>query len=240
MKVGHVKELFRHPVKSFTGEAVQKAKVMPYGLYGDRSHAFKDETRDHAFLTITQAPQLVLYQARFVGEEALNRFPKVEIMTPDQRVLKWGDEELTREMEQLSNRVLSPIQYEPTNVPLGAIEEEHLLLVTDASLQEIQKIWGDKIDSRRFRPNLLIALKDNIPFIEETWTGKRLKIGTEVELEIKRPCERCMIITVNPDTAFRHSSLLKAVVDKRNNHFGVYASVMKTGDIKIGDTISIH
>lgn len=34
MLVGHIQEITRHPVKSFTGEQVQKTKVMDYGLYG--------------------------------------------------------------------------------------------------------------------------------------------------------------------------------------------------------------
>lgn len=90
---------------------------------------------------------------------------------------------------------------------------------------------------RRFRPNLLISLKDKIPFIEEEWLGKRIKIGSQVELELRRHCERCMIITVNPDNAQRDRSLLTTVVKERNNHFGVYVSVIKTGEIQTGDEV---
>jgi hypothetical protein len=68
---------------------------------------------------------------------------------------------------------------------------------------------------------LLISLKEKIPFIEEKWFGRRIKIGSEVEIQLKRHCERCTIITVNPDTVEQDSSLLKTVVQKRNNHFGV-------------------
>ncbi len=51
MVIGQIKEIVRHPVKSFRGESVQKTKVMEYGLYGDRSHVFMDETRPGKFLT---------------------------------------------------------------------------------------------------------------------------------------------------------------------------------------------
>ncbi|WP_408010045.1 MOSC domain-containing protein [Pseudalkalibacillus sp. A8] len=238
MFIGHIKEIVRHPVKSFHGESVQKTKIMEYGLYGDRSHAFLDETRQGKFLTITQFPEMVRYKARFVGKELMEEYPKVEIMTPEGKVVDLGDEDLTKEIENKSKRNISLVKYTPSHVPLGAIEEEHIQLVTDASLDKLKEIWGKtEVNYRRFRPNLLISLKEKIPFIEEKWFGRRMKIGREVEIQLKRHCERCMIITVNPDNAERDSTLLKKVVKERNNHFGVYTSVIKTGKIHVGDEV---
>jgi uncharacterized protein YcbX len=238
MLIGQIKEIVRHPVKSFYGESVKETKVMEYGLYGDRSHAFLDETRPGKFLTITQFPEMVRYKARFTGEESIEEYPKVEILTPEGKVVNWGDDELTKELENKSNRKISLVTFTPSNVPLGAIEEEHIQLVTDASLEKLKETWGkSELDFRRFRPNLLISLVEKIPFIEETWFGRRLKIGNEVEIELKRHCERCMIITVHPEIGKRNSTLLKTVVNERNNYFGVYASVVKTGDIHVGDEV---
>lgn len=238
MLIGDIKEIIRHPVKSFTGESVRETKIMEYGLYGDRSHAFLDKSRPEKFLTITQFPEMVRYKARFAGEESIEAYPNVEIITPEGNVVEWGDEDLSSEIEDKANRKISLITYTPTHVPLGAIEEEHIQLVTDASLDKLTEVWGNtEIDFRRFRPNLIISLKEKNPFIEETWFGRRLKIGSEVEIELKRHCERCMIITVHPESAKRDSTLLKTVVNERNNYFGVYASVIKTGDIHVGDEI---
>lgn len=238
MLIGKIKEIMRHPVKSFCGENVQQTRIMEYGLYGDRSHAFLDETRQGKFLTITQFPEMVRYKARFVGEESIEEYPKVEIVTPEGKVFSWENQELFKEIEHKSKRKISPITYSPSHVPLGAIEEEHIQLVTDASLNKLKEMWGSfAVDHRRFRPNLLIDLQEKIPFIEETWFGRRIKIGSEVEIQLKRHCERCMIITVNPDNAEKDSTLLKTVVKERNNHFGVYASVIKTGKIHVGDEV---
>ncbi|KKO53941.1 MOSC domain-containing protein [Paenibacillus sp. DMB20] len=238
MLIGHIQEIVRHPVKSFRGESVQETRIMEYGLYGDRSHAFLDETRKGKFLTITQFPDMVRYQARFAGEESMEKYPKVEIITPEGKVTEWGDEELTKEMENKSKRSVSLVSYSPSNVPLGAIEEEHIQLVTDASVDEMKEIWGrTELDYRRFRPNLLISLEKKIPFIEEGWFGKRIRIGNDVVIELKRHCERCMIITIDPEHAERDATLLKTVVKERNNHFGVYASVISTGKIHVGDEV---
>ncbi|WP_429874705.1 MOSC N-terminal beta barrel domain-containing protein [Fictibacillus sp. NRS-1165] len=137
--IGHIKEIIRHPVKSFYGESVKETKIMKYGLYGDRSHAFLDETRKGKFLTITQFPEMVRYKARFAGEESIDRYPKVEIVTPEGPIFHWGDKELTKEIESKSKRKISLVSYTPSAVPLGAIEEEHIQLITDASLDQLKE-----------------------------------------------------------------------------------------------------
>ncbi|MCM3409720.1 MOSC domain-containing protein [Metabacillus litoralis] len=238
MLIGYIKEIIRHPVKSFYGENVQETQVMEYGLYGDRSHAFLDKTRQGKFLTITQFPEMARYKARFVGEESQEEYPNVEVITPQGKVFSWENEELTKEIEEKSTCKISPIRFTPSHVPLGAIEEEHIQLVTDASLNRLKEIWGKtNVEHRRFRPNLLIDLNEKIPFIEEEWFNRQIKIGNEVEIKLKRHCERCMIITVNPENAEKDATLLKTVAKERNNHFGVYASVTKTGRIQVGDEV---
>ncbi|MBB6454458.1 hypothetical protein HNQ94_002940 [Salirhabdus euzebyi] len=240
MLVGHIKEIIRHPVKSFDGEFVHKSKIMEYGLYGDRSHAYLDETKKGNFLTITQFPEMVRYKARFVGEDLIEEYPKVEVTTPEGKVYDWKDDELIREMENKSKRKISTVQYTPSHVPIGPIAVEHILLATDASLDKLEKMWGkDEIDFRRFRPNLFLSLKEKIPFMEEQWIGKRIKIGKEVEIELVGHCKRCMIITVDPNNAKRDSSLHQKLIKERNNNFGVYASVIKTGDIYVGDEVHL-
>ncbi|WP_077622608.1 MOSC domain-containing protein [Sediminibacillus massiliensis] len=239
MLVGHMKEIVRHPIKSFDGEFVQESKIMDYGLYGDRSHAYLDEAKDD-FLTITQFPEMVRYQASFTGKDSLEKYPEIQVTTPEGQVFDWEDQALIKELQNKSNRKISTVNYSPSHVPIGPIAVENILLVTDASLEQMQKLWGkEKLDFRRFRPNLFIALKDKQPFIEEDWIGRRLKIGSQVELELVGHCKRCMIITVDPDNAERDPSLHKTLIKERKNNFGVYASVIKTGDIRVDDEVHL-
>ncbi len=238
MIIGEIKEIIRYPVKSFLGEKIEKTTIESYGLYGDRSHAFLDNTRPGKFLTLTQLPPMIRYQARFVGEERMDQFPSLIIESPSGQAYEWGDEGLLKELETISNKALTPIQYTPSHVPFGAIEEENILITTDASIGKLEELWGEKVDYLRFRPNIHIALYENTPFIEETWFGRRVLIG-ETELEIKRYCERCTIINIDPESGSFDFSLLKTVSQERNNHFGVYASVIQTGEINVGDKISL-
>lgn len=240
MLIGHIKEIVRHPVKSLRGESVQKNKVMDYGLYGDRSHAYVDDTKNGDFLTITQFQEMVQYKARFVGEESMEKYPKVEVTTPEGKVWEWKEQALIEELENKSNRKISTKEYTPSHVPIGPIAVEHVLLATDASLDKLNELWGkEEVDLRRFRPNLFISLKEKKPFIEEEWMGRHIKIGTEVEMQFVGHCPRCMIITVDPDNAERDPGLHKTVIKERNNNFGVYASVIKTGDVHAGDEVHL-
>ncbi len=237
VEVGRIKEMTRHPVKSMTGEKVQHTKVMPYGLYGDRSHVLLDEKE--SFLTITQFADLVQYQASFSGSESLDAYPEPQIVTPNGQKYMWSDLEWLKEIESKSLRQLSRKSYHPEHVPIGPIEEEHLLIVTDASLQSLSQSWGEDVDDRRFRPNLEINLYEKTPFVEKEWVGKFLRIGEEVILEVVKPCERCMIITVDPEDGTKQPGLLKKLVKEQNNVFGVYARVIQKGEISTGDRVFV-
>lgn len=225
----------RHPVKSMTGEVVEETMVMNYGLYGDRSHAILDEKQ--SFLTITQFPSLVLYQASFSSTESLDAYPEPAIVTPEGETVKWSDPAWFTELEVKTSKQLTKKVYHPEHVPIGPIEEEHLLVLTDASLQALEQSWGKQTDHRRFRPNLKLNLLEKIPFVEQTWVGKYLKIGEEVLIQFVKPCERCMIITVDPKTGEKQPELLKKVAKEHKNFFGMYARVIQAGNISAKDPV---
>ncbi|WP_211745756.1 MOSC domain-containing protein [Paenibacillus sp. Marseille-Q4541] len=238
MYIGKIQEIIRHPVKSFQGERVSHTHVMEYGLYGDRSHAFVHNTNLNKYVTITQFPQMAGFQARFTGEEGLQQYPRVEVTTPEGQKFYFGDADLTQKLEQMYNKQIVPVEFAPEHVPLGAIEEEHIQFVTDASIRALEALWENKeVDPRRFRPNFVLSLVEKIPFIEEEWFGKRIRIGENVILKIKRSCERCSIINVHPENTKKDPSLLKKVAKERNNQFGVYASVLQTGIIRADDQV---
>ena len=70
------------------------------------------------------------------------------------------------------------------------------LLVTDASLRALGERYGDDLDLRRFRPNLVVGGVDEA-FAEDGWAG--LRVGGDAFYNAK-PCARCGVITHDPDT----------------------------------------
>ena len=155
MIIGNIHKITRYPVKSFTGEIVLKARIMPYGIYGDRSHAFIDKTNKDKHLTITQYPEMVTYQAQFLGDESLDAFPKVKITASDGAEYEWDDHELVERLKKETNRMIETITYSPSHVPFPAIEVDNILLISTEGLTELSSSYGETIDERRFRGNIV-------------------------------------------------------------------------------------
>ena len=232
---GILQEIMRFPVKSMRGESLSVAEVDTGGLYGDRSHAYYNEARPGKFLSGLDYPKFVEYQAAYVGAALENGYPSVEVISPAGRVYRWGDEALDREIAGDGRFQLRPHRFEPGEI--GGSWEAAILLTTDASQRAIEHTRGaGEIDGRRYRGNLLIALDEDVPFVEETWLGRQVQIG-EVILRVDTLCDRCDIINIDPDRAVHDRSVLKAVAKRNSANFGVRCSVVKTGVVRIGDPL---
>ncbi|OCT13356.1 sulfurase [Paenibacillus pectinilyticus] len=234
--VGQISEIYRFPVKSFGGERLESCDIEQYGMRGDRICSFYDETKKDWFKYITarNIPNMLNYQARFVDGD-------IEVTSPEGHSYGW-DEHLLAELQNQTKTHITQSQMmapnpEAKNVPLLSVEAASILLVTDASLRKLESMWGKPLDPRRFRGNFVLKLNDDAPN-EAEWVGKRIVIG-EVELQADSLCERCVVITMDPDTQKKDSSLLKLVNQEFGLMFGVYASVVRTGRIRLGDEVSI-
>jgi len=236
-KVGKVAELVRHPVKALRGESLQECRVDSFGLYGDRSHYFGDGTKEGRPLSPDKCPSFVEYTARFIGDGTEKAYPPVEVTSPSGDTFTWGEASFFAEMEKAAKLPIMPFSRTPMEG--GENWDGHILIVTDASLRELQRAWGKgAVDHRRFRANVVVALDEDRPFQEDEWLGKRLQIG-DVELQVHSHCERCHAINIDPASYEIDTSLLKTVVKQRENRFGVYASVVRTGSIKVDDEVHV-
>jgi uncharacterized protein YcbX len=234
--IGEISEINRYPVKSLAGERLASCKLESYGLYGDRCYAFIDETKEgwDAFFTAREIPEMLAYQAKLIGEGSENEYPQVIVTSPEGRSFGWN-EDLLADLQRYTKRKMSMSSYETQTKGLKAVDAAGILIVTDSSLRKLETIWGKGLDNRRFRANLVVSLS-NDRFEEGGWIGKRLSIGG-AELQIDSYCERCSMITIDPDTLERDPSLLRKVNEQMDLHFGVYASVVKTGQVRVGDKV---
>jgi uncharacterized protein YcbX len=73
-----------------------------------------------------------------------------------------------------------------------------LLLIGEASLQDLVQKVGRPLEMLRFRPNLVI--EGGAAFAEDGW--KRIRIG-DVEFRVVKPCSRCILTTIDPQTGER-------------------------------------
>ncbi|MEW9700591.1 MOSC domain-containing protein [Paenibacillus sp. SI8] len=238
--IGELSEINRYPIKSFAGERLETCRIEPYGLYGDRCHAFIDETKEgwESFITARNIPNMLTYKAKLDNEDVQNGLDpfKVSITSPDGRTYHWNDE-LLAEMQKHSNVHMSMMSYSPQVTELMAVDTGSILIITDTTLRRLEMLWGKSLDHRRFRANLLVSVNENAGN-EGEWLGKRLSIGS-AELQVDSYCERCSMIMLDPDTLERDASLLRKVNEEMGLHFGVYASVKKTGQVHIGEKVYV-
>jgi uncharacterized protein YcbX len=96
-------------------------------------------------------------------------------------------------------------------------------------------------DVRRSRPNLVIDT-DGPPFLENDWSGQRLRIGAEAALEVTGPTVRCaMPLRAQPGLE-RQAELLRATSDlniRFLNHLGASATVHTPGRVAAGDPVAL-
>ena len=112
-----------------------------------------------------------------------------------------------------------------------------LSLVNLASNAAMTEAMGQEISPLRWRCNLHVT---DIPAWEEfNWIGKTIRVG-EAHLAVREPIQRCLATAANPDTGQRDADTL-GTLNNRFGHqnFGVYAEVIQTGDIKVGDAVEV-
>ncbi|MGO4546089.1 MOSC domain-containing protein [Paenibacillus sp. 2TAB23] len=237
-RIGEISSINRYPVKSLAGESLASCHIDTYGLAGDRCYAFYDETKEgwDSFITARNIPAMLAYRAELDEESMGSDHPTIRVTSPEGEIYKW-DESLLVEMQKHAKNKMLMRSYPATSPELKAVDEGSILIITSTSLQKLEAIWGKELDPRRFRANLVVAVEDS-GLGEEEWIGKRLSIGS-AELQIDKYCDRCSMVTLDPDSLERDASLLRKINEEMNLNFGVYASVQKTGVIQAGDQVRL-
>ena len=218
--------LYRYPLKSAIGESLDRAWVDGLGIHGDRRWMLVD-AESRRFLTQRVLPRMTQLLARWQGERGLllraPGMPDLDVPVPAGdvplcRVSIWKDEPLAADagdpaaawLSQWSGRAcrlvhLAPerarqvdLKYAEAGQRVALADGFPLLLIGQSSLDDLSARVGRPLDMRRFRPNLVIA--GSAPYAEDGW--RRLRIG-ELILRPVKPCTRCIITTLDPDSGER-------------------------------------
>jgi uncharacterized protein YcbX len=218
-----VTEIWRYPVKSMAGEQVDSCQVVEHGLEGDRRWAFIDGSPNRAGkkLTIRQHEGLMGYRARLSNGG-------VEILSPEGETQAL-DDRFVRRLESESSRSLTLADMAGAN-----FDDSHVLIVNLATVRAFGEESGTHIDPRRFRANLYID--DLAPEEEVSWIGRRIQAGA-AELEVTARCERCVVITRDPDTAQTSPELLRLLTEQHETCMGVYCRVVRPGRVAVSDFV---
>ena len=223
----HVEGLWRYPVKSLAGEAVESAELTRNGIPGDRivhvrgPEGVRTSRRHHRLLGLkgTLGPD---------GRPLVNGYP-------------WqSDEALALVRGAAGNDA-----WLDAHEGVERFDVLPLLVATDGAVASFGR------DVRRLRPNILIG---GVPGMEEVrWPGIELYIGDAlagdalagdalvggavVRLDSLRG--RCPMTTVDPDTLEVDPEVLRDIGRRFGGRLALNADVLRPGSIRVGDAVRL-
>lgn len=262
-----VSELSVYPVKSCAGISQKLSKVEAFGLSHDRRWMIVDGKG--VMLTQRKLAKMCLIKTELVDDVlylkhfAMDDFKVVQPVSANKvKVKVWYDECIACDAGDHAANWLSQILgvtcrlvYFPENeirqVDLKYANQGDktafsdgfpLLLISQASLDDLNARLQQPISMQRFRPNLVV--QGCAPFAEDSW--KKIRIGSTV-FRIVKPCSRCVIPSINIETGERETEPTKTLLGYRRRenkiYFGqnVIAEIDQTAssEIKVGMTVEI-
>ncbi len=239
MATGTVLSLYRWPVKSMGGEAVDVLAVDERGAAGDRAHVVVERRggQEERTLTARQAPRLLAWRAGYglsaAAELPVDDVPAAMVEAPDGRRLRWDAPELEA---ALSTDLRRDVRLE-RDLGLRQDLPASLLVTVESTRRAVGRALGRDLDLRRTRTNIHVAL-DAEPYAEEGWEGERIRIGPGA-LDLLHPCERCVIPTRDPETQERWPELLRWLTREHAGRFGINARAVGPATLRIGDRVEL-
>lgn len=259
-------EIWIYPVKSLAGIRLTEAQVEEKGLQYDRRWMIVD--KNGRFLTQREFSKMAMLKVAIMENGLLisNRLEpekyisvpfetvssnsvsvtvwddEVEAVTVSDEVDKWLSEQLEMEvklviMPESTQRKADP-RYAKNNENVSFADGFPFLLISQASLDHLNERLELPIVMQRFRPNFVVTGTN--PHAEDDW--KSIQIG-ELFFDIVKPCARCILTTIDPETAEKGKEPLKTLATYRRVGnkilFGQNVVTKQNGLIKQGDPISL-
>jgi uncharacterized protein YcbX len=239
-KWGTVVDLWRYPVSSLGGERIDRTELDAHGILHDRIWGMCDAQTGAISEPESQkrwrfAPDI---PARMGQSEPQIRTEQGE----------WLNVSTETARAAASTRAGFPIAFSPLaqtmaeaggNTLAPRYDRGHLHILTTASLQALSEMLPPEsmVDVRRFRPNIVIALKEPADgFPEKGLIGRSVMIGNAV-VEITEPCERCSFTGLaQADLPFA-KEVLHAIARHAGGGFGVLARVVAPAPVELGDAM---
>ncbi len=256
--------LYRYPVKSLRGQSCERLALGPRGPLHDREWMLVDA--EGRFLTQRQMPRMALVDTELTDDALVLRAPGM----PELRVRReaggerlpvqiWNDrceaeavgaeadawlgEFLETECRLVhfpddAVRQVDP-SYARPGEQVGFADGFPLLLISQGSLDLLNRKLPEPVPMRRFRPNLVVRGCE--PHAEDRW--RRIRIG-DIELRVVKPCSRCPIPGIDPDTGERRGRVLETLMTYRRGednkiYFGQNVLHDAEGELAVGMPVEI-
>jgi hypothetical protein len=261
-----ITEIIVYPIKSTAGMGVDEWPVEPQGLAMDRRWMVVDE--DGGFLSGREFPVLTQIRSRVEHNGLRVTAPGMDEMhipvptasSGSTTVRVWSDQcrasSAGAEVDDWFTRLLASrcrlvymtdVGQRPVDFDFGRPGDRvsfadgyPLLLISEASLADLNSRLEQPVSMGRFRPNLVVSGCG--PYEEDSW--RSLQIG-KTPFEGVKKCPRCVFTTIDPDNGEKHPRLepLRTLSGYRRGpdggvFFGQNLIPRSQGVVRVGDVLS--
>jgi uncharacterized protein YcbX len=220
------------------GTATESAFLGWHGLTGDRRFAFRRVGDDSGFpwLTASRLPELLLYHPVGLDESTGEPLP-THVRTPAGSHIGLRSAELKAEVAERFGSGVDLMKLKH-----GIFDEAAVSVISLATIAGIGREAGLDLDRRRFRANVVVETERCEPFLEDGWVGRVLAFGDgdpRPAVSVTMRDARCMMVNLDPETGEQDARVMKTVVRLNKNNAGVYATVVQSGVIRVGDRVNL-
>lgn len=257
-----VSELTIYPVKSAAGLALQSSELDRFGLSGDRRWLVTTERG--FFITQREEPRLALLQTRLSAGLSLEfagdalQVPIPDASAPELRVQVWEDQVRARDAGSAAAAWLSEKLgrqcrlvymgddairrvdglYATAGETVSFADGFPVLLISQASLDDLNERLQHPVPMNRFRPNIVVTGCE--AFAEDEW--RVVRIG-DVEMTVAKPCSRCVMPSIDQSTAGRDPQINRVLASYRRRegkiYFGQNLLYAGAGVLSLGDSVEV-
>jgi uncharacterized protein YcbX len=257
-----ISALYVYPIKACRGVRVEQWRVVERGFDADRRWMIVDAAGD--FVTQREVPRLALVTTELDADDhrLRARAPGLSPLTLPLRyesdatrvVRIWDDQSAgcvhpegsawfseflgaTHElvyMPDTQRRAVNPERARPGDI-VGFADGYPFLLISEASLAELNRRLAQPVSMERFRPNIVVSGSE--AFAEDHFA--RVRLGAVAFRGVKR-CDRCSVTTVDLETGETSLEPMRTLATFRRQDsrvwFGMNLIHDGPGILRVGDS----
>ncbi len=258
-------EIYIYPVKSLAGINVSNWPVNEKGLLHDRKWMLIDSNKQ--FLSQRRIPEMALIKTALTNKQlilstdtsgnlSIPLYPEggkevISTIWHDQCPAKTVSNEADQwfsdflgiqcQLVYQADETIRPVDpaYANSTDKVNFSDGFPFLIISQASINDLNQAMDSAISIQRFRPNLVIANCDS--YAEDQW--REITIN-QISFRLPKPCSRCSVPTIDLETAQTGKEPLATLNRLRKwdkqVYFGQNALHDKTGKLIAGSNVEIN
>lgn len=206
-----VTEIWRYPVKTMAGEKLQRARIGPLGIDGDRVVRVEDARK--RVITSRSHPRFLGHKGTLGvdGEPLVDGRP-------------WNSPAVAADVVDIVGPGATLVRHDD----LDRFDVLPLLIATDGAIAA----FG--YDYRRLRPNIVIGGVEGM--MEREWPGGQLRID-KVVIGVQDLRLRCIMTSYDPDTLVQNTEVTRSIYDRFDGKLALNCFVIEPGEVSEGDAV---